>query len=185
MSVKILWRGDKVKVGFLGRLDTKSFTPEPNQCFKCLRYGLIVAMPRSARQTRGSQSKMRKLPGRTSSLEPALSRAERNSPGSDQTHPCPTLTRTGQTKSPGQEGLPGRTQNPANPTNTSQTWLYNSHQNPSGEKAPTTTTSTKECQSGTGNKQREKGRKTEACVFAKRRGEGEERKPRKKLQCQI
>ena len=45
MSVKILWRGDtipyKVKVGFLGRYDTKSFTPEPNQCFKCLRYGHI------------------------------------------------------------------------------------------------------------------------------------------------
>ena len=45
MSVKILWRGDtipyKVKVGFLGRYDIKSFTPEPSQCFKCLRYGHI------------------------------------------------------------------------------------------------------------------------------------------------
>ena len=45
MSVKILWRGDhipyKVKVGFLGRFATKSFTPEPNQCYKCLSFGHI------------------------------------------------------------------------------------------------------------------------------------------------
>ena len=46
MSVKIIWQGEtipyKVQVGFLGRFNTKPYTPEPNQCYRCLKYGHIV-----------------------------------------------------------------------------------------------------------------------------------------------
>ena len=43
MSVKILWTEKtippRVQIGFLGRFETKSWTPEPSQCFKCQKFG--------------------------------------------------------------------------------------------------------------------------------------------------
>ena len=153
MSVKILWRGDhipyKVKVGFLGRFDTKSFTPEPNQCYKCLRVWThrssvyskscevsalwgespVQTMPGSERQARGSKGQMGKLPGGASSLQPVLPKKKRDSTSSYQTNPCPAPTRTSQTKNPCQKRLSTRAQNQANSSSSSnnpQTRLYDS-----------------------------------------------------------
>ena len=46
MSVKILWKEKtiphRVQIGFLGRFETKSWTPEPSQCFKCQKFRHIV-----------------------------------------------------------------------------------------------------------------------------------------------
>ena len=63
-------------------------------------------MPRSARQAGGSESQMCKLPGGASSLQPALPQQERDSTSSYQKNPCPTPTRTGQTKNPCQKAEP-------------------------------------------------------------------------------
>ena len=46
MSVKILWKEKtiphRVQIRFLGRFETKPWTPEPNQCYKCQKYGHIA-----------------------------------------------------------------------------------------------------------------------------------------------
>ena len=46
MSVKILWKEKtiphRVQIGFLGRFETKSWTPEPSQCFKCQKFWHIA-----------------------------------------------------------------------------------------------------------------------------------------------
>ena len=46
MSVRILWKEKtiphRVQIGFLGRFETKAWTPEPSQCYKCQKFGHIA-----------------------------------------------------------------------------------------------------------------------------------------------
>ena len=149
----------------------------------------VQTMPGLERQAGGSKGQMCQLPGGAPSLQPVLPKKKRDSTSSYQTNPCPAPTRTSQTKNPCQKRLSTRAQNQANSSSSSnnpQTRLYDSRKSPSSSKAPSKTTSAKECKSNPSNEQRKEDRETETCGSAERERKRKERVRRnhkKKLQC--
>ena len=144
----------------------------------------VQTMPGSERQAGGSKGQMGKLPGGAPSLQPALPKKERDSTSSYQTNPCPAPTRTSQTENPCQKRLSTRAQNQSNSSSSSnnpQTRLYDSRKSPSSSKAPSKTTSAKECKSNPVTNKEKKIEKQRLVALQKEK-EREKKESQKKSQ---